>query len=425
MRSTLTALCLLLCLGNTAPAVVPTPNQTLTAHETGVPPARYFGQSMASNGQTLAVGAPYAVAGGGAAPGVVLLYQRGANGWNYVQALQAPVPANGDSFGFHLSFAGDQLLVSAPFSTASNVSERGIVYAYQPVANTYTLAQTINPGATVSSFEWFGFHSSADSGWLAISVPLRGAFDSGQVQLYYVDGDSGLWVYHSLVNGVANNGRYGLRVLLRGDRLLIGAPEEVATGNDRGFVYELQRSGVGASATWAQVQRFRITGSGISVFGAALALSADASRLLVGAPYQATPDGQATVGTVVAFTRGVGGAWTQSARIDPPSLSVARNFGGSLAFLGNDILIGDIREGSASLLGAAHGYRQVTPNTWVRMASWKRGTGSDSDFMGGSLIGIGTEVLIGAPGIDVGASLDEGQVFVFADALPLFRDGLE
>ncbi|MBK9657824.1 MAG: hypothetical protein IPO66_21380 [Rhodanobacteraceae bacterium] len=55
-------------------AVTPTPTQILTAHENGVPAARFFGQSMASNGSVLAIGAPQ-FSGGGAtvAPGVELL----------------------------------------------------------------------------------------------------------------------------------------------------------------------------------------------------------------------------------------------------------------------------------------------------------------------------------------------------------------
>lgn len=428
MKLILLGLALTVLASNPVAAAAPTPSQTLTAHETSVPPARLFGQGMASNGQFLAIGAPYFFGGGsgGNAPGVVLLYQRGATSWNFVQSLQAPVPVNGDGFGYQLAFAGTQLLVSAPFTNVPGINERGAVHVFQPVANVYTPVQTINPGIALSSFEWFGFHSSADAGWMALGVPLRGALDLGQVQLYYQDPDNGQWIYHSLINGTVNNGRLGSRVLLRGDRLLISAPEETASGNNRGWVYEYLRSGSGAGATWTQVQRFRHTGNGISVFGSALALSPNGNKLVVGAPYQTTLDGQSTVGAAFAFERGMGGAWTQTVRIDPPNLAVARNFGGSVAFSGNsDVLIGDIREGNSALLGAAHGLREITPNVWRKMATWQRVPGSDSDFMGVSVLAVGIDVLVAASGIDVGASPDEGQVFVYADALPLFRDGLE
>lgn len=409
-------------------AVTPTPTQILTAHENGVPAARFFGQSMASNGSVLAIGAPQ-FSGGGAtvAPGVVLLYQRVGGVWTFMQALQAPVPGNSDGFGHHLAFAGNQLLVSAPFSSVNGVVERGAVHVYQPVTNVYTHLQTIDPGIALSLSDWFAFHSSADGGWLALGVPLRGALDPGQVQLYYQDPDNGQWIYHSLLNGTANNGRFGIRVLMRGTRLLVAATEEVSSGNNRGYVYEFLRSGAGAAATWAQVQRFRLNGTGISVFGSALALSPNGNKLLVGAPFQTTPDGQTQVGTVVAFERTMGGSWTETARIAPPSTAQASNFGASVAFSGDQhALIGDIRERSSGLLtGGAHAFRDFTPNNWTRVTSWARGPGVDSDFMGGAIIAIGNQVLVSAPGIDVGASLNEGQVFVFDDALPLLRDGFE
>jgi|CXWL01.1.fsa_nt_gi hypothetical protein len=412
--------------GSQAAGVTPAPSQTLTAHEAGVPPARFFGQSMASSGQWLAVGAPYATGGGGAAPGVVLLYHRSNNAWSFAQSLQAPVPANGDSFGYHLAFAGSQLLVSAPFSTVT-FNERGAVHVYAPVANVYTHVQTVNPGIALGTADWFGFHSSTDAGWLAIGVPLRGPFDAGQVHLYFQDPDTGEWIYHSLITGTANQGRLGIRMLMRGDRLLVSAPEEVDVGNNRGWVYAYLRTGSGVAATWTQVQRFRHVGNGISVFGAALALSPNGSRLLVGAPYQTTLDGQSTVGAAFAFERNLGGSWTQTVRLDPPDLARAANFGGSLGFSGEkDVLIGDIRENvSFTSLGAAHALREISPNRWVPMASWQRGPGAQLDFMGASVMAFGTEVLVAASGLDVGASVDEGQVFAFADALPLFRDGLE
>ena len=69
--------------------------------------------------------------------------------------------------------------------------------------------------------------------------------------------------------------------------LLIGlglASEEVFSGFTRGYVYEYQRSGMGAGATWTQLQRFRpTTPTNTSVFGSALALSPTGGTLLVGA----------------------------------------------------------------------------------------------------------------------------------------------
>ena len=418
---------LLMAHSSLAHAQVPLPNQTLSAAQPGVAAARLFGQSMASNGQYLAIGAPfYSGASGGTSPGVVLIFQRSGNTWNFLNAVQAPTPVNGDGFGANVIFSGAQLLVGAPYSTVNSVSQRGAVYTYNIVAGLYAYTETVNPGIAPSSADWYGFHLSADSGWLAIGIPFGSPNNAGQVQLFRYDGDLERWVYHSAVNGAQAGGRHGIRVLMRGDRLLVGATEEQATASTRGWAYEYQRTGTGPTASWAQVQRFRQTAGTVSVFGSAFALSPAGTTLLIGAPYELAANSSAQTGAVFAFTRNLTGQWEQSARIDPAVVGVAENFGTSIAFADEtSAVIGDVREGSAQALGAAHLYRQVTGNTWNRSASWQRGSGAAGDFMGASLLAVGDQLLIGASGIDNGASLDEGRVFVYNGALGVFRNGFE
>jgi len=98
----------------------------------------------------------------------------------------------------------------------------------------------INPGTPISSGDWFGFNSSADANWLAVGVPFGTATDQGQVQLFRLDTGTGQWIFHSTINGGAAGSRFGIRVLLRGDRLLVGATEEAGGGGSstRGWVYE-------------------------------------------------------------------------------------------------------------------------------------------------------------------------------------------
>ena len=376
-------------------------------------------------------GAPFYSGGsGGSSPGVVLVYRHGSNNrspgddWVFHQFITAPAPASGDGFGTFVSFAGNQLLVSSPFATASGITQRGTVYAYQVVANSFTLQQTINPGVALSTSDWFGFHTSADQGWLAVGVPFAATQDAGQVQLFRFDTGTSQWIFHSQISGTVASARHGIRVLLRGDRLLLGATEETASGG-RGWVYEYQRSGAGAAATWTQSQRFRLTGGQTSVFGSALALSPSGRTLLVGAPFEATPDLQGQMGTAIAFERDGSGQWAQTARLDPPVIADAENFGASVAFSGeSDVLIGDIREG-ANVLGATHLYHRNATSTWSKTFSWQRGTGNALDFMGGAVLGVVDQAIVSGPGVDNGGSTDEGRVFVFNNTLPLFRDGLE
>lgn len=428
-------LLILLLLCQPLCAQVPAPTQALTADGlSGAPVARFFGQSVSSNGQYLAVGAPFYGGGaGGTSPGVVVVYTRSGGQWVFLNAVQAPVPGNGDGFGYFVQFAGQQLLVGAPFSEVAGATQRGAAYVYQLNAGQFAHYQTLNPGVAVAAGDWFGFHVAADAGWLAVGVPRAGASSLGQVQLYRYDSNAELWLYHTALNGTASNGNFGQRVLLRSDRLLVGAPEEVLSGNTRGYVYEFLRTGAAAAAVYTQQQRFRpdsqILNGSAGVFGSALALSPDGSRLLVGSPFEQALVGGSQDGAVFAYTRGTGGNWTQRARIDSPAGSRAVNFGGSIVFhTDGSALIGDIRENDAAAtpLGAVYQmHGNPTASYWSPGGFWRRGTGIADDFFGVSIALAGEEVIIGSSGYDDGAVANEGRAFAFASGLQLFGNGFE
>lgn len=417
-------------------AQVPAATQTLTADGlSGVPAARFFGQSVSTNGQYLAVGAPFYGGGaGGTSPGIVVIYTRSGGQWVFLNAVQAPAPANGDGFGYFVQFAGQQLLVGAPFTEVSGATQRGAAYVYTLLAGQYAHYQTLTPGVAVAAGDWFGFHLAADAGWLAVGVPRASAGNQGQAQLYRYDSNAEIWIYHGVLNGTASNGNFGQRVLLRGDRLLVGAPEEILSGNTRGYVYEYLRTGAAAAAVFTQQQRFRpdqqIANGSAGVFGSSLALSPDGSKLLVGSPFEIALAGGSQDGAVFAYTRGMGGTWTQRARIDSPAGTRAVNFGGSVVFhTDGSALIGDIRENDAAAtpLGAVYQmHGNPAGDYWTPGGVWRRGAGIADDFFGVSIALAGEEVIIGSSGYDDGAVANEGRAFTFAGGpLQLFGNGFE
>lgn len=412
-----------------AGAFNPAPDLSLAGAGAGLPTARFFGQSVSANGQNLAVGAPGSAALG--APGSVWVYTRNGDDYTLLNVLQAPSPAAGDGFGQHVQFSGTSLIVGAPFRTVSGVSRRGEVYIYNLVAGQYTLAQTLVPGVALAQDDWFGFHLSADVGWLAVGVPRAGLNDEGQVQLYRYDGNLEAWVYHSAIDSALSNIRLGIRVLTRGTRVLVSAVDEFASPNtlSRGYVYEYLRSGNGAAATFAQAQKFRSSVQIVDspqAFGSALALSDDGTQLLVGAPFDLEADSDQR-GAAFAFTR-VGGQWVQAQRIASPAGAPAENFGASIAFNGNNrVLIGDFREafGSAGQVGAVHQYDltgNIGAQNWVLSRSWLRGAGTDQDFFGNALTFSDGHLIVGSSGHNDGANADVGRVYVYS---AVFRNGFE
>lgn len=427
MRTFCAVLCLL-CIAarpQIAAAFLPLPELSLSAAGAGQPEARAFGQSLSANAQYLAVGAPGSVAP--AVPGSVWVYTRSGDQYSLLNVLRAPTPAPGDGFGQHVQFVGSQLIVGAPFVTVAGTSGHGQVYTYGLIAGQYALAQTLNPGLAIGQNDWFGFHLSADSGWLAIGVPRAGNSDQGQVQLYRYDGDGEVWLYHSALTTTTALGRLGVRVLARGERVLASATEEVFSGQTRGYVYEYLRIGNGSSAVFNQVQRFRPSSFPVvdpgQVFGASLALSEDGTELAVGAPFDQEPPSSQR-GAVYVFARNAG-QWSQLQRLTSAAGFRAVNFGGALAFEGNlRLLVGDIREsnGSNVQVGGVHEFLRAGPGAWTTARRWSRGAGTSQDFFGNTIsVGAG-QLVIGSPGHDEGPDVDAGRAHVYN---AVFKDGFE
>jgi len=424
-------LCLLTLSSPAALAQNATPpvSQVLTGSGTGLPSTRLFGQSTASQGGFLAIGAPGIAATG--VPGSVWVYTRTEDGLELFDVLQAPSPAAGDGFGQHLEFVGNQLLVGAPRRTAGGLSARGEVFVYLLGDGEFTLAQTLQPGVALNQGDLFGFHLSANNGWLAVGVPLAGANDEGQAQLYRYDGALEAWVFHSALPGPVQNGRRGLRVLVRGESVFLASPEEfTANGDTKGFVYEFQRSGNGASATFTLAQRFRPSAfpyqNSPQSFGSSLALSPDGGTLLVGAPFEEEVFGDRR-GALYVFERNAG-AWEQSQRLLSPAAGLGENFGASALFDSDGrAFAGDIRESDAggTQAGAVYELRRSTlaPFDWQFGARYHPVNGAGGEFFGNALALSQGNVVITAPGVDVtGVGIDAGRAYVYSF---LFGDGFE
>lgn len=386
---------------------------------------------MASNGQYLAIGAPGNAAAN--APGAVWVYDTTGGQFTLLTLLQAPNPVAADGFGHHVTFAGNQLLVGAPFRTVSGLAAHGEVFVYNTTGGAFSLQQTIAPGVAVSSNDWFGFHLSADAGWLAVGVPKANANDRGQIQIYLLDTGTNTWTFHSAVTATVNFGRFGTRVLVRGDRVLASAIQEKPSNlaATAGYVYEYLRSGNGAGSTFAQTQRFRPTtypaSDPVQAFGSSLALSPDGSQLAVGAPTDEESAGDVR-GAVFTFTR-VAGAWTQSQRIASPAAALAENFGGATAFASNTLLlISDAQEmnNSSTVTGAAYEFNRPTAppgQPWSLGRSWLNSSGAAQDLFGSGLGSHGGVVIIGSAGRDDAVSgSDVGRVYVFS---AVFKNGFE
>jgi hypothetical protein len=318
---------------------------------------------------------------------------------------------------------------------------------------------------------------SADGSTLAVGAPgessaatgINGdrrstaAPNSGAVYVFTRSGLS--WTQQAYVKA-SNTGvhdEFGTSVALSADgsTLIVGAPEEssAATGiggdqtsnaaSRSGAVYVFTRGGT----TWSQQAYVKASNTGVDDdFGTSVALSANSSTLVVGAPGERsaatgiggdqTSDAAPGAGAVYVFVRD-GATWSQQAYVKASNTEDSDGFGAAVALStdGSVLAVGAPRESSAATgvggdqtsnaavsAGAAYVFTR-SGAVWSQQAYVKASNTDSNDVFGSpvALSGDGSTLAVGAPGeastargiggnqVD-NASPSAGAVYVFVQS---------
>jgi len=355
------------------------------ASNTGANDEFGYAVALSSNGDTLAVGAPYedsdATGIGGADndnaanSGAVYVFVRSNGAWTQQAYVKASNTGNNDFFGTFaaLSSDGGTLAVGAPREDSDatgidganndNTADSGAVYVFTRSGATWT-QQAYVKASNTGAGDRFGapLTLSADGDTLAVGAPFEDSdatgigganndntADSGAVYVFTRSGTA--WTQQAYVKA-SNTGAgdyFGANAALSsdGNTLAVGAPFEDsdATGiggadNDNaansGAVYVFTRSGT----AWTQQAYVKASNTGAGdYFGYAVALSADGNTLAVGASGEdsdatgiggANNDNATSSGAAYVFVR-AGGAWTQQSYVKAPNTGAGYLFGNALA----------------------------------------------------------------------------------------------
>jgi hypothetical protein len=244
--------------------------------------------------------------------------------------------------------------------------------------------------------------------------------DAGSARVFVRSGDT--WVEEATLLAADGAGRdyFGSAVALSADgtRAIVGAPEDdVGASHAAGSARVFVRSGT----TWTE-EAVLVTreAEAFVAFGCSVALTADASLALVGACEDDTASAQ-NAGTARVFLR-VGSTWTEEATLADPDGNVDDRFGVSVALSadGSRALVGEYWRdaGDAQNMGTAHVFARHG-TVWVEEATLLAADGAPMDLFGVavSLDGDGTRALVGASGRDTTSGEDVGRAHVFV------RDG--
>jgi hypothetical protein len=288
-----------------------------------------FGQSVALDGDTLAVGAHFEDSGVAAdqadntasASGAVYVFTRSDTEWTQQAYLKASNLEANDQFGFAVSLDGDTLAVGALFEDSA---------------------------ATVINGDEADNTASA----------------AGAVYVFTRSGATWTQQPYITASNTEANDRFGESIALSGDTLAVGAKEEdsAATGiggdqadntaSSAGAVYVFTRSGT----TWAQQAYLKASNTtALDDFGSALGLDGD--TLAVGALFEDSAatgvngdeadETAASAGAVYLFIRR-DGAWSQIAYVKATNTESGDQFGFGVGLSGGALAIGSSSEDSAA-----------------------------------------------------------------------------
>jgi uncharacterized repeat protein (TIGR01451 family) len=247
---------------------------------------------------------------------------------NDCQQLSPPDPQPGEQFGCSVDLHGDSLVVG------SNMGGAGSITSCHKGANGIWACDqrrvTPNDGQTGDQF---GRSAGVDGNWLAVGAPF--ANGSGAVYLFRREDAASPWVQTQKIvaSDAARGDQFGLTLALRGDLLIMGAPNNVGTGGSlSGAVYVFNGNG----NTWAPGQKLTAQDARpFDNFG--FSLATDGSTILVGAPFH---DGSAgNSGAAYVFDRS-SGSWSQQARLTASDGAADDEYGSAVSVSGQALVVG-------------------------------------------------------------------------------------
>ena len=323
-----------------------------------------WGHSVDVSGTTLIAGYTSYVGNNG---GVFILEQKGKK-WDLVVQFNTPDPPQRDQYGHAVAIEGDIAVVSAyeqggkkPVAGGPLGEGPGKVYVYKREGDKFAeMAQLKGEG--IQNNDRFGYAVDISGNILIAGTPFHDE-EKGAVYIYTLDGNK--WQEQAKLQaddaGVKN--RFGWDCAISENTIVVGAPLAAAPARLSGAAYVFKRQG----DAWVQVAKVTPDdGDGGDSFG--ISVDVSKSRIIVGANKDENEVKKRGSGSAYIF-QGVGGVYTQEAKLTADEPQEGAGFGLTVAIDVNRALVGapstDTKRGDDS--GAAYAFLKVGAD-WVLQA---------------------------------------------------------
>lgn len=376
-------------------------------------PAAAFGTSSAISGDTLVVGSPLRDIPAIDA-GRVYVHERSAGfgaPWGQVAEFSGSDTIAGDLFGQSVAIDGDFMAVGAPGADLPGSSNVGSVYMFQrnPANRNAWLqvAKILPPAVNTNGNDAFGSAVALQGNTLLVGAPnanLPGAARSGRAFVFKLgSGGPGNWAVSQVLVALDNrasglfgdNEFYGAAVALDGDTAIIGAHGANRSGNTANWNFgaayiHTRPNNAGAFSELKRLDEFNDTEvKAYSGFGYSVDVSGD--RIVVGVHATTAPFGVIKPGRARIYERNEGGTdqWGLVRDASPSDGLISAHFGRSVAISGELILVGS--PGPSETSSENRGFVEIlrrTPGatpTWLTIDRVTQGTVTSGDRYGNSV----------------------------------------
>lgn len=204
--------------------------------------------------------------------------------------------------------------------------------------------------------------------------------------------------------------QFGVAVAIDGNFIVVGAPFDDDSGNDRGAVYVFERTPQRPVPFSQRAKLFAKDAAFRDFFGLAVAISGE--RIVVGAPED--DDFGSRSGSAYVFDRHpVSGNWFQAAKLTPNDSEANDEFGHAVAVSGHTVVVGSAQHDHEGVnnSGAAFVF-EPSGSGWVQTAVLGALDGDEKDQLGYAVAVDGDRALIGAP-FDDDEDTAGGSVYLF------------
>lgn len=372
-----------------------------------------FGYSVDVSGDTIIVGAPLNedIVNTNANVGAAYIFTRSGSSWTQQAKLLAGDAANGDEFGHSVGLEGDTALVGS-WRDDDGGTNTGSVYVFTRSGTVWT-QQTKFTASDRAAADTFGNALSLDGNTAVIgSVGDDDPNNSGAAYVFQGSGSSWAQQAKLKASDAAGFDQAGSTVSISGDRVVVGAfGDDTAAGANAGSVYVFERSGI----SWSQVAKITpADAAATDEFGTGAAVSG--TTIIAGAPFGDEDNG--TDSGAAYVYQGGGASWAEQTKLKGINLQLNDNFGYAVAIDGDTAVVTlPYDDDSYEETGAAFIFERVG-GVWQQAAKVRGADTEYQDEFGCAAAIDGNTIAIGARRAQVGnvSGAFSGAVYIFVNS---------